>query len=130
MHHHKCTLEDEKAASVAKVTQSKTSFAGFTEHFDSEELSKMRVIGTTESEDSTFVLSSIKNLYKNQLEEVSTKSVSGRSRGSNSKQKMTPEKLKILNDIFDERLGLFSSLQTATDTSILQCFNVLAVKIM
>lgn len=73
--------------------------------FTNEHLAKLRSIGGNKKEDSSFVLNSIRFLYKNEIEKISSLSLTGRSRGSKPKHKMSPEKQKIINDMFLERLA-------------------------
>lgn len=94
----------EQAVSVRNENATTVMYSTFSKQFGSKDLSKMRSIGVSESEDSTFVLAGIRSLYKNEMNKVATITVNGRSRRNEAKQKMTPEKLKSIQDIFNERL--------------------------
>lgn len=88
---------------VAKSDQ--RMFESFSSDFDSEQLRSLRSIPTISRNDSTFISCAVKSLYSENLHLAKNKSACGRkSKNSQNKEMMTPEKKKILADIFDERL--------------------------
>lgn len=79
-------------------------FSKYDVQFPTEELAKLRSIGSTKKDDSTFILTGTRSLYRNDLNRAASITVSGRSRGPEPKQMMSPEKLETINGIFMERL--------------------------
>lgn len=79
-------------------------FSQFNHHFAVKELADLRSIGATQTEDSTFVLNAIDSLYSTNPERIAKISVSGLNRGPNAKEKMSPKKYTIMQDLFEERL--------------------------
>lgn len=69
------------------------------------ELAKLRSIGTSKKEDSSFILNSIRFLYKNDIDKISSLSLTGRSRGTEAKQKISPQKYDTIKNMFSERLA-------------------------
>lgn len=81
-----------------------TLFSKHLLNFDVKDLAEIRSIADSKPNDSTFVLKTIRGLYKNNLEKVGSITLSGRSRSNQAKQPMTPEKHITMKEMFDERL--------------------------
>lgn len=79
------------------------SFSKFEDTFTEYQLSKLRSVKVDKPGDSNFVLQGVRFLYSSNLAGLSKKSVRGKS---NNKTAVTPEKLKLMKEIFDERLEL------------------------
>lgn len=80
-------------------------FHSFSNTFTNETLAKLRLIGTSLYEDSTFVLNVVKFLYNDRLSCLKNKSVSGRgAKAEENKTKITPEKMEIMKSIYAERI--------------------------
>lgn len=82
------------------------SFVAFGAYFTNDELSHLRSIGPDNSSDSTFVLQCVKFLYKQNLHVLKHKSVTGKSTKGEVKEPISPNKYKILTDVFDERVNI------------------------
>lgn len=95
---------NEPTTCTSKSINVNNIFSTFENVFTHDELARLRSIGPTKKDDSSFVLSSIRFLYKNDVEKISSLSLTGRSRGTESKQKMCPEKYDTIKDLFSERL--------------------------
>lgn len=72
------------------------------EEFSSEQSAKLRSIGLTTREDSTFVLAVVRALYEERLEVLDKRTVTGRNK---QKEKMTPAKLFTIRKTFRQRLS-------------------------
>lgn len=79
-------------------------FSTFENVFTHDELAKLRSVEHAKKDDSTFVLKSIRFLYKDDVKTISSLSVTGRSRGAKPKQKMCQTKYDIIKKLFMERL--------------------------
>lgn len=83
-----------------------TMFSAFSTDFSEEDLAMLRSIGGDRREDSTFVASSMKCLYKNDLSVLEQKTLTGRStRPDRLVYPVTPKKVEILSNIFNERMN-------------------------
>lgn len=101
-------LEAQLKMQYPKVKKSSSETLLYSEQlkqFTATELSELRSIGGNQSEDSAFVLTGIRYIYKNQTDRLNHISVTGRSRTGNKKTKMSPNKLAAIKDIFNERLN-------------------------
>lgn len=101
--------DSQKKPVTPPVPQSTTKtaellFSHFSDSFNTDELAVLRSIDSNKSSDSTFVLNAVRSLYKTNLERVSAISVTGRVRGKEPKERMTPKKLETVENIFHERL--------------------------
>lgn len=104
------TTHAESSTAVCQNTPPDTeSFTAFSAHFSNEKLAILRSIGPDKKEDSSFVNAAVKALYLKRLDVLENKSVTGRSKGEQKKEPMTPEKRNILNRIFTERIHLVAS---------------------
>lgn len=80
-------------------------FSQFSNDFTDEMLAKLREINLTYHDDSKFVSSVMKFMYENRLSCLKSKSVTGRTtKKDNNKEKLTPEKMNILEKIYTERI--------------------------
>lgn len=77
-------------------------FDEYKDKFSSEAIQFIRNIGTTEKEDSTFVLMSMRGLYENNLSTLANKTYTGVSKCE--KNALTPTKSAFLKDIYNQRL--------------------------
>lgn len=85
-------------------------FSTFTDIYTKNGLAELRSIGGEKEADSTFILTGMRQLYKNDMHRLKKKSVTGRSRTSTQKEAMTPQKLSALKGIFMERLNALDGL--------------------
>lgn len=98
-------LASMKTINVGEATNADLSiFSEFSSDFSSNQLAGLRSIGQTQKEDSTFVSLALKSLYGEKLETLQTKTITGRSKPGTKKEKMTPEKIATLGQIFHSRL--------------------------
>lgn len=81
----------------------KSSYAEFTNKFSDESMKTLRSFETAEANDSKYVLAAVRGLYEDRLEVLKERNLSGRSK-NRKKYPVTPVKLKILQDIFTERI--------------------------
>lgn len=78
-------------------------FSGFSEFFPSNTLIELNLIGPSEKDDSSFVSTTIRSLYSDNLALLETKTLSGKSK-ENNKEAMSPAKVVILKNIYDKRM--------------------------
>lgn len=81
------------------------NFIDFVDNFSIDQLSDLRLIGPTKSEDSTFVLFVVNCLYEGRHNVLQKKSLTGRSKPGQQKEITTPEKVNVIEKIFSERLN-------------------------
>lgn len=79
-------------------------FSSFFDHLSEEQLAEIRLVGPSKGEDSTFVLTSVRNLYQGRLETLQMKSITGRSKKGESKEMLTPSNVDIIRRLFKERM--------------------------
>lgn len=80
-------------------------FFDFSNVFTSDQLADLRSIGLSAREDSSFVSSILKFIYADRITILKLKPVSGRTtKIDHRKEKITPEKDKIIRKMFFERL--------------------------
>lgn len=75
-------------------------FEEFKDLFSVKTLDKLRNLSGAEVNDSGFILAAVRDLYKDNLSVLKNKNYTG----SCGKEAVSPEKKKILKDIFDKRL--------------------------
>lgn len=126
-------LTSMNVASVCVANNNRDSISGlnrvlifdeFSSDFTSSQLADLRQVGNAKREDSTFILIALKNLYEKNLETLETKSLTGRSKPGQRKEKMTPEKTAILAKIFQNRLQ-HATADTQERVSREKCLNKL-----
>lgn len=100
----------------AMANRSVSVFQSFANNIDPKDLAKLRSIGSSKKEDSTFVLNAVQFLYKNDTKKISSLSLTGRSREVEPKNRMTPEKRKMIENLFAERLHSFDLDSTEVST--------------
>lgn len=88
-------LEDLKK----KLNQLEQSYMGFKGTFSEGALSVLASFDTEIKKDTKFILTAVKDLYRNDLHRLKNKTYSGRN-----KEKMTPKKMESLKSIFNERI--------------------------
>lgn len=99
---------------MQKAGQEKNdAFAGFSLHFEEPQLADLRLIGITNREDSTFVFVAVRNLYHDRLEVLKKRSLTGRSENGD-KQSLTPENVKVIKQLFKERMCQVEANERAT----------------
>lgn len=102
-------IEDLKKRIETKVVPLSSSekpllFSEFNEDFTEQQLSRLRSIGTSKREDSTFVALSMRSMYEGRLETLQTKTLTGRGLHGNKKEKLTPEKVSKIKNMFEQRI--------------------------
>lgn len=93
----------EQSGPVLVELSDKTVFSQFADIFSQEELSALRSIPSSSSKDSTFVLQTIRYLYKENLSVLSSRTSSS---SRENKKPISPEKKNIIQQIFHERLNI------------------------
>lgn len=76
------------------------NFIEYVNYFSEDQLSQLRSIGGSKPEDSSFVSTALRGLYDGKLDTLRSKTVCGRGQ----KEKMTPKKVEIINEMFQQRL--------------------------
>lgn len=94
----------EPVACINKSNDANKFFSTFENVLTHDELARLRSILPNQKFDSSFVLNSIRFLYKNNNQQISSLSLTGRSRGSEAKQRICPEKYETVKNLFLERL--------------------------
>lgn len=79
--------------------EQKKKFEEFADQFSVETLDKLRTLDGAETNDSGFILAAVRDLYKDDLSVLKNKNYTG----SLGKEAVSPEKKKILKDIFEKR---------------------------
>lgn len=93
----------EKREPVSVKLSDKTVFSRFADTFDQGELSSLRSIPSSSSKDSTFVLQTIRYLYKKDLSVLNSRTCSSLV---GNKTPISPQKKDIIQEIFHERLNI------------------------
>lgn len=91
--------------------RSEQLFSNYEKQFTSAGLSDLRSIGGGPSEDSKFVLTGMRYLYRFELHRLSTISVTGGSKNKNkdvikTNEKMSPKKVDAIKGVFAQRLDI------------------------
>lgn len=76
------------------------SYDNFAQHFNAMQLSVLRSIPNEPKNDSTFIRTALNGLYKDKINSLKNKSVTGHEQ---NKSCLTPEKKAILSGLFVER---------------------------
>lgn len=79
-------------------------FSSFLCNLSEEQLADIRLVGPSKAEDSTFVLTSLRNLYQGRLEILQKKTITGRSKKGETKEMLTPINVDIIKRLFRERM--------------------------
>lgn len=85
-------------------------FASFETELSKDCLFELRSIGNSQKEDSQFVSVALSTLYKNDVQIIRAKCLSNRSKNP-EQSAISPEKRKILDRIFTERLSYISMVE-------------------
>lgn len=93
--------------------RNRTKFENFNGVFPNETISSLRSLDSKKECDSSFVLTAVRGLYRENLERLKNKSYSGISKNK-TKEALTPEKLKCLRSVYEERLNY---IENDVDTS-------------
>lgn len=96
---------------IASLTTDGLLFNRFTTQFDAQQLTNLRSIGIEPRDDCTFIRKVLHHLYKDNLSTLQNKSLTGQGRNKSSKKnKLTPQKVDLLTEMFDERLNSIHSI--------------------
>lgn len=95
--------KDVEIEDLEVKVREQSSYAEFTNHFSDESMKTLRSFEIAEANDSKFVLAAVRGLYVDRLEVLKERNLSGRSK-TQKKYPVTPEKKKILQDLFTERI--------------------------
>lgn len=68
-------------------------------------LDGLRTYGNSQIEDSRFIGSAMRDLYRDDVDALKKKTLSGRSKNA-QKSAISPKKMKILKQLFDKRMSL------------------------
>lgn len=98
---------NEPVACSSESIRVNKNFCMFENVLTLDELAKLRSIGPTKTDDSSFILNSVRFLYKNDVEKISSLSVTGFSRGPVPKEKICTETYNTIKNLFIERLTSF-----------------------
>lgn len=79
-------------------------FSSFLSYLSEEQLADIRLVGPSKGEDSTFVLTSLRNLYQGRLEILQKKTITGRSKKGETKEMLTPSNVDVIKRLFRERM--------------------------
>lgn len=90
------------SASHIKDKKQKILFEQFEDKIQKTDLIRLRSINDTKEKDSTFILQSLKILYKEDISALSKKTA---TTTTSTKQEMTPEKKCAIQQLFSERLS-------------------------
>lgn len=85
--------------------EAENEFVEFTGQFPAKTLMELCSLDKAEKNDSSFILTAVRGLYSNDLTQLKNKTYSGYSK-TNTKECISPEKIKCLRDIFEKRLEL------------------------
>lgn len=102
-------LKSQLHKSSGQSTTSELTHSRFKDNFPPDILAILRSIDGKTMSDSSFVLTCVRSLYKDNLDRLKNISVTGRICKNERKQKMSPQKQKVLKDIFEERLNALVS---------------------
>lgn len=104
--YHTALIENLKRDVVLHNLKSKKNeyrYSEFSAEFCAVALAKLRAFGTSQKDDSTFVLTAVRSLYQNNFGALKDKTYSGISRNKN-KQALSPEKLSCLKNVYGKRM--------------------------
>lgn len=79
-------------------------FDEFKNDIASDSIDKLSIIEFGEKNDSKFVLTVVRGLYQERLEDLSRKTVTGRSKNKATKEPISPSKMAIITKIFEKRV--------------------------
>lgn len=85
------------------------NFDEFSDRLSANTLVELRSLSKAEKCDSTFILTAMRGLYNQNLSALKNKTYSGASK-NNTKESISPENIKCLNDIFQKRLDNIADL--------------------
>lgn len=93
--------KDIQIEELEKQTESLKSFRydAFRNNISEAAISELKAINDSEAKDVAFITIAVNDLYRDDLSKLKNKTYSGRQ-----KEPMTPAKVKILQDLFNERL--------------------------
>lgn len=97
-------LEAQLGPKQNRVEIEENLFQKFTTDFTETGLAQLRSIDGCVSNDSTFMLFAVRDIYRNNLDRLGHISVTGRTRAGIKKEKMSPAKHSALKNIFTDRL--------------------------
>lgn len=94
----------EKLNGLNEIKPNQMLFESLAHRFDSNEMKKIRSIRAGKRNDSTFILSITKALYKNEEEKLKERRVTSRKIKNQSKFEISAEKKEIMRGMLEERL--------------------------
>lgn len=103
--------DSQIATNIAAMN--KPPFEDFVQWFTEEQMESIRKVQNSFSEDSTFVLRVTRSLYAENLNDVRNITVKGQGKDS-SKKKIDGEKLKIMTEMFSERIDGIADIEEAS----------------
>lgn len=103
-YHEMLVLNLKKDIEINQLKKDSQSFQTFSGIFSDTTIDSFKSIINSKSKDSFFILTAIKDLYRSDLEKLKKRTYSGRVNTKNSKEPISPEKKKILTDVFQVRV--------------------------
>lgn len=108
--YHECLIVNlKKDARLRQLEAPLEKFVDFRNILSNEAIESLQSLNPAPVDDSTFILTALKVLYKDDLSRVKTKTYSGRG---HMKEKISPKKIEVLKKLFTERL---ECIQTNTN---------------
>lgn len=96
------------------VAMNGTPFEGFVHLFTEEQMESIRKVQNSVSADSTFILRITRSLYATNLNDVRNITVKGQGK-DNSKKEIDGGKLKVITDMFLERIDRITDIDKASN---------------
>lgn len=103
----------ESIVNIQSNQNKHTQMMSFANFFTEKQIKAIESIGLSTLEDSSFVLNVVRSLYSTNLHKLQNVSISGRSKDG-KKMKMSPEKSRIIKDMFSCRMQKVDELERAT----------------
>lgn len=103
-------LKKDVAIEELKQRLADSLYENFNDVLSRESISKLRALGNEQKDDSTFVLSIVTDLYKDDLSRLQNKSFSGSKKTS----PMTPQKVDKIQKLFGERMNHIEKSMSVT----------------
>lgn len=103
-------LKKDVAIEELKHRLADSLYENFNDILSRESISKLRALGNEQKDDSTFVLSIVTDLYKNDLSRLQNKTF----RGNKNTIPMTPQKVDKIQKLFGERMDYIEKSMPVT----------------
>lgn len=95
-----------------KKELSSSKYSGFKDIFSDSCLDSLRSIGDSQREDCTFIGLALRDLYRENIDDLKLKTLSGRSKDSEKiKTEISPKKIETLERLFCERISNLPSAE-------------------